>query len=139
MAFFPLRRGRVWTKAQSEAFAGFFIEGNRVPAFYIRQRTLDDSEADEVIDGKQRLIALGQFVSGEIDAVLWSGERMRYADLSDVGKRGFKSVPVPLIELPESTTDREAMAVYLRLNRGGTPHTEEEIERVRRMMYLDDG
>lgn len=130
----PYQRGRVWTREQSEAFAGFFIEGNRVPAFYVRQRDLCGSMVDEVVDGKQRLLALKAFVDGEIDAVLWSGERVRFDDLTNVGKRGFRSVSVPLVELPEETTDREVMAVYIRLNRGGTPHTAAEIDRVREMM-----
>lgn len=87
-----------------------------------------------MVDGKQRLLALKAFVEGEVDAVLWSGERIRYADLGEDGQRGFQAIPVPVIELSESTTEQEVMTIYIRLNRGRTPHSVGEIERVRAML-----
>jgi hypothetical protein len=36
-------------------------------------------------------------------------------------------------------TRTECLELYIRLNRGGTPHTEAEIERVREMLEIERG
>lgn len=46
----------------------------------------------------------------------------------------LRSLTVPVLELPPDATRRDAIGVYLALNGGGTPHTADELERVRDLL-----
>lgn len=121
------QRGRVWTDAQAAAFVGFLLEGGRVPTFYLREVA---SCRDEVVDGQQRLFALLRFAKGELAAVLSDGRRITWADFDVVDRRAFMGLTVPVVWIREELEAADVLRIYLRLNRGGTPHTDEEIARV---------
>ena|GEM_PF-3438287 len=122
------QRGHVWTDAQAEAFVGAFAERTPVPAIFIRRGA--HPAPDQVVDGKQRLTALLRFVSCEIGAALTDGRRVMWADFDIFDRRMFLHATMPVVHLAESTTDADVLRIYLRLNRGGTPHTDDELRRV---------
>ena len=127
----PYQRGRVWTRAQAESFVGFVAEGGRAPAIYVRERP---SFCDEIVDGKQRLLALWGFVTGEHGARLESGRVNWWRDFNVADRLGFKTRTIPRIRLREEITTADILEIYLRLNRGGTPHTDAEIKRVEALL-----
>ena len=126
------QRAHVWTDAQAEAFVGAFAERTPTPAVFIRRGA--HPAPDQVVDGKQRLTALIRFVTGEIGAALSDGRRVLWADFDLVDRRMFLHATMPVVYLAESTTDADVLRIYLRLNRGGTPHTDDEIRRVEAML-----
>lgn len=126
------QRAHVWTSAQAEAFVGAFAEGDPMPAVFIREGRYP--HPDQVVDGKQRLSALLAFVMGEIGARLSDGRRILWADFDVVDRRGFLLIPIPTVYLAWQTSDADVLRIYLRINRGGTPHTEDDIARVRAML-----
>lgn len=127
----PYQRGRVWTLAQAEAFVGFVAEGGRAPAIYVREMP---NFCDEVVDGKQRLLALWAFVTGEIGARLEGGRVIWWRDFNVTDRRCFSRNAIPMIRLREDTSTAEILRIYLRINRGGTPHTDNEIQRVEALL-----
>lgn len=140
------QRGSVWTQRQKELFVGNFIEGGLCPPIYIQRFESEKNypeggkegwldRPNEVIDGKQRLQALLDWVDGKIEAEVTCGDRIHYSDLDIVDLRGLPNVRVTYIDL--SYKDR--LRFYLKLNRGGTVHSDEEISKVRDLLKKEEG
>lgn len=128
------QRGHVWTKEQQEAFVGHMLEGGATPIVIINR---DDtySMPDEVVDGKQRITAIWRWICGEIAAKLESGERVYLDDFSEKDQKHIMGISGPQFTVGYVFLNRqEVMKLYLKLNRGGTVHTEEEIERVQKLI-----
>ena len=130
------QRGRVWTEAQQRSFLGFWLEGGAVPSIYVqRYQSAANCEPganwmlqpSEVLDGKQRLSAMMAWLAGEIPAVCVDGSEIWYRDTNEVDRRQLPLVRLTFVDLPLV----ERLTFYLKLTRGGTPHTDEEIARVR--------
>jgi hypothetical protein len=87
-----------------------------------------------VIDGQQRIRAAIAFLEGHVAAVGWDGDKFvsfRYADMNEVDRRSHRlSFNVVYLNLAR----RNKLRLYLLLNSAGTPHTEEELNKVRRLM-----
>jgi len=127
------QRGAVWTKEQQSLFLGHALLGGVVQPIYIDRDTGSD-HAEEVIDGQQRIRAAIAFLEGHVAAVGWDGDKFvsfRYADMNEVDRRSHRlSFNVVYLNLAR----RNKLRLYLLLNSAGTPHTEEELNKVRRLM-----
>jgi hypothetical protein len=131
------QRGHVWTAAQRQAYvesvfrgaistAGLTIQFN-CPTFESRLLKADRDLPDgfQVMDGLQRLTAVREFMAGNV--------RPFGLTLDDLTGTSFS---------PKGMTYRLRFAVfcfqykldvlehYLALNRGGTPHSDDEIARI---------
>lgn len=131
------QRGRVWTDDQAARFVGFLAEGGTSPPLFIQRWRHDP--VDELVDGLQRVTALLRFASAEIPMETPTGERAYLFDFSEddqrllLGPAGLR-LQAQYVECP---TRAEVLALYIRLNRGGTPHTDAEIERVRGLLAAE--
>jgi hypothetical protein len=142
------QRGAVWTDEQAARFVGHWLEGGEVPRIWVQRWDSGDNVTpgdlarykvgasgdwnylpQEVVDGQQRLRAIYRWRNGEIAAEMTDGQRVTYSQTNEVERRGF-SIQLTYIDLPRV----ERLRLYLRLNRGGTVHTDEEIARVREML-----
>lgn len=121
------QRGRVWTEAQSALFVGFVLTGGQPPPVWIQEHPDDDVE--EIVDGLQRISAMRAFFDDAIPAELPNGERLYCRDLDDDCAGLLKGLYLTkmIVCLPRRA---DVLRLYLRLNRGGTVHTDAEIERV---------
>lgn len=126
------QRGRVWTDEQASAFCGHVLTGGSVPAMWLNRS--ETRKEIEIIDGQQRLTSLFRWIKGEIPATLLDGETQIWSkDFEDADWRYLCAkimVKIKFVDL----TRKEAIGLYLRLNTGGTPHTPEEIARVRALL-----
>lgn len=125
------QRGRVWTSEQSARFMGYVLTGGQPPPIWVQEHA--DEFVDEVIDGLQRLTAFRAFMDGAVPAELPDGRRVFISDLAPdavVRLRGLH-INKMIVRLP---TRADVLKLYLRLNRGGTVHTDTEIERVQAML-----
>lgn len=131
------QRGRVWTDEQASRFVGYLAEGGESPLLFIQRWR--HNPIDELVDGLQRVTALLRFGANEIPMETPSGERAYLSDFSEDDQRIWLS-PAGLVltgQYVECRTRAEVLALYIRLNRGGTPHSEAEIERVRAMLQAE--
>lgn len=127
------QRGRVWTPAQQSAFVGYALSRAPVAAFFVRQVNGCDGFQDELLDGQQRLAAMVDWLDGVVPATHWqTGEPIWCRSNADTN--ALNSLVVPVLELPFAASRRDALEVYLALNGGGTPHTADELERVRGLL-----
>lgn len=119
------QRGHVWTEEQQIAFVEFILSGGRAPAIRFNhpgwQRGWEGSMV--CVDGLQRITAILRFINNEIKA---HGHYYREFE-------GYSGADITII-VNNLKTRREVLQWYLELNDGGTPHTKEEIARVRDLL-----
>ena len=128
------QRAHVWTDEQRAAFVEYILAGGPSGrTLYFASpgwsRTLPEKPKTVIVDGKQRLEAVRRFmddrlrVHGKLRSEwtgvvrLATGGRFRFS-VADIGRE-------------------QTLRWYLALNAGGTPHTTEEIERVRTLLALE--
>ena len=123
------QRAHVWTERQQRAYVEYCLqggEGSQVLYWNSIGWDTTDPHPVELVDGKQRLEAVRRFLRGELTVfrdIVYdpSGPRMPL-------DFGFK---MKIAALP---TRHEVLHWYLAINAGGTPHTEEELDRVRKLL-----
>lgn len=131
------QRGHVWTDAQAALFVGHLLAGGKTaPLILQRYESAANGGKEywnkpcEMIDGKQRYTACMRWVKGEVTAVLPDGTQVPYACLTQTDRRLLPMVKVAYIDLSRA----KRLALYLRLNSGGTPHSDAEISKVRELL-----
>lgn len=136
------QRGRAWTDEQASLFVGFLAEGGTASPIYVQrwpENRRGDQPVDEVLDGVQRITALLRFGAGEIPMRTAQGEMAYLRDFSEDDQRhlrGSMGLRLSLL-LVTCRTRAEVLALYIRLNRGGTPHSDAEIERVKALLAAE--
>lgn len=123
------QRGHVWTRDQQIAFVQFKLRGGRSSSdiLFNHPNWMGSFKGELVlVDGKQRLEAARAFLRDEIPAFgsLFSEytDRMGYSNVS------FR------FHINNLKTRAELLNWYVELNEGGTPHTKEEIQKVKEML-----
>lgn len=123
------QRGHVWTRAQQIAYVEFKLSGG-TGSNEILFNCVGWMRGFEgpfvLVDRKQRLTAALAFLHDEIPAFgyLYS----EYEDRMRISRIDFIFC---IHNLPDM---KSVLKWYLELNSGGTPHTKEELDKVRRML-----
>lgn len=137
------QRGHVWTKKQQISYMEFFLSGGitgRTLYFNCPEwpnfGSIKKGEYNEfvIVDGLQRLTAILKFVRAEIPAF---GHYVN--NVSTTCKGPFFEDRLRMsyycdslrVNINNLKTEKEVLEWYLELNAEGTPHTKEELERVR--------
>ncbi|MFW5962442.1 MAG: DUF262 domain-containing protein [bacterium] len=122
------QRGHVWTEEQQIAFVEYVLSGGRSGREIYLNHTRWSTGEDGwfvLVDGLQRITALLRFLNDEIKAF-----GSYYSEYTD-----FLRHHVDLIfSINELGTKKEVLEWYIQMNRGGTVHSDEEIQKVRRMI-----
>lgn len=125
------QRAHVWTEAQQIAWIEFILRGGKTGrVIYLNNPTwnkmVHKGYKDFVlVDGKQRLEALRRFLHDEI-RVFGS----LYSEFTDE----LSIVQTIKINVNDLQTRKEVLQWYVDMNAGGTPHSADEINRVRDLM-----
>lgn len=133
------QRGHVWTPEQQlhyieNALRGLVAQNGFVIQFNCPNWETDNVKSDlphgfQCIDGLQRLTAVQKYIAGEIKPFGLSVDDLHYSSF------GIKGVQWRFrFEIFDFTRKADVLQHYLDLNAGGTPHSKEEIERVRAML-----
>jgi hypothetical protein len=128
------QRVHVWTPEQQTAYVEFILQGGESGrllywnhASWMRFKPGDKME---LVDGKQRLEAVRAFLRDEVAAF----GRVRSEFKGSIRLTG-PDFEMKVAKLP---TRAEVLRWYLAINAGGTPHTPEEIERVRGLLAEEE-
>lgn len=129
------QRIHVWTEAQQIAYVEFVLRGGSTGrTIYLNnpawQRQRESNDEFVLVDGKQRVQALRRFFADEIPA--FGHLNSQYSDEPDFLRQGFK------INVNNLATREEVLRWYIEFNSGGTPHTAEEIDRVRGLLAEEE-
>lgn len=133
------QRAHVWTPEQQSAYIEFQLMGGEISQTIVwNAPTWNDlagrhPELDyiELVDGKQRLEAVRGFMRGEVRAF---GRTLHEMEGKLPPMRYMLQFHVCCLE-----TREEVLQLYLKINAGGTPHTKEELDRVRGLLKEERG
>lgn len=135
------QRARVWTPEQQSRFVEALLRNNlpssslllqfNVPHFDCLSTFKGDlPERMQCVDGLQRITALMEFMEDRLP--VFGGIKM-----SDLNETSFSLKRVNytvIVAIHSFQTRAELLQYYLDINSGGTPHTQEELERVRGLL-----
>lgn len=130
------QRGHVWSPEQQQHFienvlrgavsqAGLTVQMN-CPNWNVYNYDGELPQGFQCIDGLQRLTAVREYIKGNVKPFGLSVEEFNNSQFSV--RRGLFRLKMAVYDF---TTRAEVLQHYLDLNAGGTPHTPEEIARVR--------
>lgn len=130
------QRAHVWTREQQEAYVEFQLMGGEVSRtlvfnapYWTNFREPAENTYVELLDGKQRLEAVRAFLRGEVAAF---GRRFdEFEGRFPTMEYRFR-VHVCCLE-----TREEVLQLYLKINAGGTPHSQQELDRVRALLEAE--
>lgn len=129
------QRGHVWTEEQQIAWIEYHLRGGKSGnTIYLNHpfwRSIREPYATEYrdyvcVDGLQRITAAQRFVHNEIK-VFGS-----YFNEFEDSMRTLQQTMI--LNVNDLKTEKEVLQWYVDMNAGGTPHTNEEIDRVKRMI-----
>jgi hypothetical protein len=126
------QRGHVWTAAQQVAYMEYFLRGGtsgrdlytNCPGWY-----RGDIKDFVVVDGKQRLTAALRFLHNEIG--VFGGHL--YKEFTDIPRMHLTFI----FHVNTLQTRAEVLQWYIEMNVGGTPHTTDEIDRVKELLRAE--
>lgn len=133
------QRGHVWTEEQQVAYVEFKLSGGIGSNEILFNCTgwMDDFRGPFVlVDGKQRIEAVTRFKRGDIRIFRNLDKRKGkpgffYHEFSD----DFGSLePCFIFCVNNLESEKDVLKWYLEINTGGTPHTKEEIDKVKKML-----
>lgn len=127
------QRGHVWTEEQQTAWLEFFMRGGKTgnilyfncPSWHL---PVEDGAYDEYVcvDGLQRITAIQRFINNEIK--IFGSYFKEFKDPISLNR-----IPIK-ININDLKTKKEVLQWYIDMNSGGTPHTDEEINRVKKIL-----
>lgn len=127
------QRGSVWDEEDREKLLDSIFAGREIGRFVFKQlpfnRTNDDGNYYEIVDGKQRMLTLLAFYENRFP---YKG--VFYNDLSPQDKNWFMDAPIGVAELDQNTTHAEVLEVFLALNEGGKPVAKEVLDHARELL-----
>lgn len=125
------QRGHVWTEQQQISYIEFLLKGGK-PArtIYFNKPSWQgyaSTEYDDFVcvDGLQRITAVFGFMNNKIKVF-----GSYYKEFED----RLPSNAELLFNVNNLQTEKEVLQWYVDMNAGGTPHTNEEIERIKKMI-----
>lgn len=128
------QRGHVWTEEQQIAWLEYFLRGGKsgtviyfnCPSWH-GDVAKDDYNDYVCVDGLQRITAVQRFINNEIK--VFGSYYHEYEDTTRIATHTLK------INVNDLKTEEEVLRWYIDMNVGGTPHTDEEIMKVKRMLF----
>lgn len=137
------QRPIVWTVRQQGLFVAHCICDGACPPVVVQEWPAEAAvngviPPDELIDGLQRLTAYRRWLAGEIPALFEDGSEVYRSDIDPDLEGRIKNLKMTK-HIVRLNTRADVLKLYLMLNRGGTPHTDAEIDRVQTLLNAELG
>lgn len=125
------QRGHVWNEEKQVQYVEYIMRGGYAAReIYWNCTTWQRGYTTpvELVDGKQRLEAVQKFMRGELKAFGYRREEWDLLDFLTCRMRWY---------INDLRTRAEVLRWYLDLNSGGVVHTSDELERVQRLLEIE--
>lgn len=129
------QRAHVWDRQKQERYVEYVLRGGKSSrTIYFNcvgwMTSRKNAGPVELVDGKQRIEAVRAFLRGEIQA--FGSYYYEYEDrLRSIGGVDF------IFVVNDLHTRAEVLQWYLDLNSGGVVHTEDELDKVRKLLEAE--
>ncbi len=128
----PYQRGKVWSQKQKSELVESILMGIPLPIMYFFQ---DSSGVKQVIDGKQRLSTLFDFMDEDPKVnfvlseltILKDLKGKRFKDLDGILQGKIEDYKMSINVIKSPTPDRIKFDIFDRVNRGGTRLNNQEM------------
>ena len=120
------QRGHVWTKKQKVEFIEFLLKGGSTNniIYFNHPGWMGSFEGEFVIvDGLQRLTSCIEFLENKFKVFDCYSTEIEFREHSDL-----------IFNINNLKTKKEVLQWYLEINENSTPHTSEEINRVKELL-----
>lgn len=127
------QRGHVWTEDKQIAYVEFCLKGGQSSRtlLFNHPNWMNSFKGEmTLVDGKQRLEAVRKFLRNELP--IFGGNRLN--DFDDPRLLLRTNEAYFIFSINNLKTRKELLQWYLQLNTGGVVHTEEEIEKVKKLL-----
>lgn len=125
------QRDYVWTLHDKQQLIHSIFDGADIGKFVTMSHPYPENRLT-IIDGKQRIRAILDFMEGRFEFQGWKWNRLSWHD-----RYIFADRMVQVCELDsERVSKSEVLYLFLQVNRGGVPQSEQHIERVRKL-YME--
>lgn len=126
------QRGHVWTEEQQEKYIEYVLKGGtsgkeiffNKPSWHCKAKTEYDDFV--CVDGLQRITAIMKFQSNDLKVF-----GIYYDEFEGEPREVTTRISIRINDLQY---EKDVLQWYIEMNAGGTPHTSDEIERVRKMI-----
>lgn len=126
------QRDRVWDAKDQELLLDSIFMGADIGKFVFRHRSteewLQDNVSYEIVDGKQRLLTLLDYYENR-----FAYKGVYYNDLHPRDKITFENASVTVAEI-ECFDKTQVLKVFLMVNRGGRPVSDEVIRKAEKLL-----
>jgi len=127
------QREHVWTEEQQIKYIEFILKGGKTGrVIYLNHsKWMGDYDLEKrdfdfvMVDGLQRTTSIKRFINNEIKAF-----GLYYKEFTG----NIRTIDGVRININKLKTKKEVLNWYLEMNEGGTPHTEEELNKVKEML-----
>ena len=126
------QRGHVWTTSQQQGFIEYNLRGGEI-GHTILWNCPDwphEGSRMELLDGKQRIEAVRAWMRGDFPVF-----ESFFAEYTGHPRMFTAMFKFKICTLP---TRADVLQCYLNLNAGGTPHAQEEIQKVEEMLQKEE-
>ncbi len=127
------QRCHVWNDAKQQRYVEYILRGGKSSRdiYFNSASWMKGFDTPiELVDGKQRLEAVRKFLRN--DLVIFDGSL--YGDFTDKMRMAG---PDFIFNMNDLATRAEVLQFYVDLNDGGVAHTSEEIEKVRKLLEIE--
>lgn len=128
------QRGNVWSEQQQIAYIEYLIKGGKSArtVYFNHPGWMDSFNGEFVcVDGLQRITAIQRFVNNEIK--VFEHYLNEYEDSNIILRR----LDV-IVNINNLQTRKEVLQWYIEFNSGGTVHSKEEIDRVKKLLEEEE-
>lgn len=124
------QRGYVWTEQDKVHLIHSIMTRSDIGKFVLVELSELNGHRFEILDGKQRLGALLEFIKGGFKYCGRYHWELTYAD-----RKGIENTLVPVVRIPDSQLTRvEKLELFLNVNAAGVPQTEAHLLKVRQLL-----
>lgn len=128
------QRAHVWTPVQQSRYVEYILKGGKSSRliYFNHPGWMKSFKGNfDLVDGKQRLQAVRKFLNNEL--AIFDGHF-----LNDFEDR-FHSDASFRFAINDLEKPNDILQWYIDLNYGGTPHTDEELDRVKKLLEIANG
>jgi uncharacterized protein with ParB-like and HNH nuclease domain len=119
------QRGHVWNENQKILFIEYILKGGNInTTIYFNRNNIEFI----IVDGLQRLTAVIEFLNNKITVFT------KYKAL-DINLMNLTSLKFNINNLK---TKKEVLTWYLEINENSTPHTKQELDRIKNLIEIEN-
>lgn len=126
------QRGHVWTEEQQEKYIEYVLKGGtsgkeiffNKPSWHCKAKTEYDDFV--CVDGLQRITAIMKFQSNDLKVF-----GLHYNEFEGEPREITTRISIRINDLQY---EKDVLQWYVEMNEGGTPHSKEEIQKVKEML-----